>query len=311
MATYLVIGGAGFIGSHICEELLHRGERVRILDNFVTGSHESIKDFDNKVELVKGDIRDIDVVKKSVSGVDYVLHQAALRSVPVSVEHPELYNEVNVTGTLNVLIASRDAGVKRLVYASSSSCYGDNNILPQVENLKTNPISPYAVSKLAGEHYCYVFSKIYGLETASLRYFNVFGPRQDPKSQYAVVIPIFINHALNGKTFEVHGDGLQSRDFTYIDNAVEANILACTSPNASGKVFNVACGERHTVLDIVKTLESIMNKKLSFEHTPPRKGDVRHTLADISSARDILGYKVKVKFEEGLRKTFGWFGKNI
>ncbi|MBI4006908.1 MAG: NAD-dependent epimerase/dehydratase family protein, partial [Planctomycetes bacterium] len=245
MRTYLVTGGAGFIGSHIVEGLLQSGGKVKVLDNFFTGKKENLVGFN--IELIEGDIRNVETVKKAVKGVDCVLHQAALRSVPMSIEDPWAYNEVNVTGTLNILLAARDAGVKRVVFASSSSCYGNTDRLPQIEPQTPCPISPYAVSKLAGEHYCSVFSDIYGLETVSLRYFNVFGPRQDPKSQYAVVIPLFIKAAIEGRPLEVHGDGLQTRDFTYISNAVKANVLAATSPNPlSGEVLNIACGEHHS-----------------------------------------------------------------
>jgi UDP-glucose 4-epimerase len=307
----LVTGGAGFIGSHIVKALLQSGEKVKVIDNFFTGNKENLSGLLEDIELIDGDIRDVETVKKSAKGVDYILHQAALRSVPMSVEDPWAYNEVNVTGTLNILLAARDAGVKRVVIASSSSCYGDTDKLPQIETQTPNPISPYAVSKLTGEHYCKVFSTIYGLETASLRYFNVFGPRQDPKSQYAVVIPIFITALLEGRPLEVHGDGLQTRDFTYISNAVKANILAATSPNPlSGEVLNIACHEHHSLLDVIETMRKIIGKEPKITHTQPRKGDVRHTYANIDRAKGLINYEPDVRLEDGLRKTIEWFKKN-
>lgn len=310
MASYLITGGAGFIGSHLAEELVHRGEEVRILDNFDSGTHDNIKHFAENVELIEGDIRDLEAVKKAVKGTNYILHQAALRSVPLSVDDPLSTNEINVQGTLNVLWAAREAGVKRVVNASSSSVYGGGDKLPQVENQPPNPLSPYAVSKLAAEYYCEVFTDIYGLETVSLRYFNVFGPRQDPKSQYAVVVPIFINAGLNGKQAEVHGDGLQTRDFTFIADTVDAILLAAVAPGISGKVFNVACGKRYSVLDLLKTAEKLLGVSIKYVHTDPRPGDARHTQGDITLANELMGYEVKVPFEEGLRRTVEWFRNN-
>lgn len=311
MKTYLVTGGAGFIGSHIVEALLQNGGKARVLDNFFTGKKENLNGLLEDIELIEGDIRNVETVKKTVKGVDCVLHQAALRSVPMSIEDPWAYNEVNVTGTLNILLAARDAGVKRVVFASSSSCYGNTDRLPQIETQTPCPISPYAISKLAGEHYCNVFSNIYGLETVSLRYFNVFGPRQDPKSQYAVVIPLFIKSALEGKPLEVHGDGLQTRDFTYISNAVKANILAATTPNRlSGEVLNIACGEHHSLMDLIGILKNILGKEFKITHTQPRKGDVRHTCANIDRAKELIHYEPDIRFEEGLRRTVEWFKKN-
>ncbi len=314
MSKYLVTGGAGFIGSHIVEELLKRGARVRVLDNFSTGKRENIKFpdlpndiVDRSLELIEGDIRDLEVCRRACDGVDYVLHQAALRSVPKSLDDPGATNEVNVNGTLNVLLAAKEKGVRRVVYASSSSVYGDSNHLPQQEDQKPSPISPYAVSKLVGEYYCSVFSKIYGLETISLRYFNVFGQRQDPQSEYAAVIPKFIQAALRGKPLEIHGDGLQTRDFTYVSNVVGANILATKVPNTNGEVVNIACGKRYSILDIGKGIGEVLGRKLEFHHTKSRTGDVRHTLADISLAMRLLGYEVRVDFIEGLTKTIGYF----
>jgi len=295
---YLVTGGAGFIGSHIVERLLKDGKQVRVIDNFVTGKRENLNGHIAKLELVEGDILDLELVRKAVEGIEVIFHQAALRSVPLSVDNPLATNEVNTQGTLNILLAARDSGVKRVVYASSSSVYGDSPRLPKTEDQATAPISPYAVSKLAGENYCSVFTKVYGLETISLRYFNVFGPRQDPRSQYAAVIPKFISRALKGKPLEVHGDGLQSRDFTYIDDVVQANLLAAAAEKGVGEAFNVAKGKAYSLLDLIAALSRILGKNLQWVHTPSRQGDVRHTLADISKARRVLGYKVHTEFEQ-------------
>ena len=307
MSLYLVTGGAGFIGSNIVEALVKKGEKVKVIDNFVSGKRENLSPFLDKIELIEGDIRDLDLLKKITKGVDYILHQAALRSVPKSVGDPVPYNEVNVGGTLNVLLAAKEAGVKRVVFASSSSIYGDTEVFPEKESFLPLPISPYAASKLAGEHYCYVFSKIYGLETVSLRYFNVFGPRQSLETQYAVVVPRFIINMLNNESPPVHGDGKQSRDFTYIDNVVEANILAAVTPKIAGEVFNIACGKDYTVLELVKQLNKIIGKKLKPKFTPPRPGDVPRTLADTSKARKLLKLEIKVNFEQGLKKSVDWF----
>ena len=307
MSSYLVTGGAGFIGSNIVEALVKKGERVKVIDNFVSGKRTNLSSVSDKIELIEGDIRDLSLLRKVTKGVDYILHQAALRSVPKSVGDPVSYNEVNVGGTLNVLLAAKEAGVKRVVCASSSSIYGDTETFPEKEMHLPLPISPYAASKLAGEHYCHVFSKIYGLETACLRYFNVFGPRQSLESQYAVVVPRFIISMLNNESPPVHGDGKQSRDFTYIDNVVEANILAAHTPGVSGEVFNVACGKDYTVLNLVDQLNKIMNKNLKPKFTPPRPGDVQRTLADISNARKLLKLEIKVNFEQGLKKSVDWF----
>jgi len=301
---YLVTGGAGFIGSHIVERLLKDGKQVRVIDNFVTGKRENLNGHIAKLELVEGDILDLELVRKAVEGIEVIFHQAALRSVPLSVDNPLATNEVNTQGTLNILLAARDSGVKRVVYASSSSVYGDSPRLPKTEDQATAPISPYAVSKLAGENYCSVFTKVYGLETISLRYFNVFGPRQDPRSQYAAVIPKFISRALKGKPLEVHGDGLQSRDFTYIDDVVQANLLAAALEKGFGEAFNVAKGKAYSLLDLIAALSRILGKNLQWVHTPSRQGDVRHTLADISKARRVLGYKVHTEFEQGLYQTY-------
>lgn len=307
MSLYLVTGGAGFIGSNLIEELIRRKENVRVIDNFVTGNRENLYGFIDKIELIEGDIRDETLMRKVTKGVDYVLHQAALRSVPRSVKDPVSTNDVNVAGTLNLLVACKENKVKRFIYASSSSVYGDTPVLPKSEEQKPVPVSPYAVSKLAGEDYCRVFSILYGLETVSLRYFNVFGPRQDPTSEYAVVIPKFIFAYIKGEQPEVHGDGLQSRDFTYIQNVVQANILAVTAKEVSGKVFNIACGEKWSLMDILSELSKIFGKTIQPRFTSSRPGDVRHTLADLTQPQSHLGYQVEVRFKKGLKKTVEWF----
>jgi len=304
---YLVTGGAGFIGSHIVRRLVAMGEPVRVLDNFFSGNMENLQGLDDKVEVISGDILDQTVLGKAMKEVRVVLHQAALRSVPFSVENPALVNRVNVEGTVNVLIAARDAGVRRVVYASSSSVYGNSRLLPKNEQQLPSPISPYAVSKLTGEYYCRVFTELYGMETVSLRYFNVYGPRQDPNSQYAAVIPRFIRWAFLGEPLEVHGDGLQSRDFTYIDNVVSANLLAAQCRDGIGEAFNVGQGSAHTLRDLIALLQDSLGMKLRVLYTPARSGDVRHTLADISHAERCLGYRPEVSFKEGIGRTAGYF----
>jgi UDP-glucose 4-epimerase len=310
MSLNLVTGGGGFIGSNIVDELVRRNEKVRVIDNFSTGKRENLSGVTGKIELVEGDIRDEKIMRKALKGVDYVYHQAALRSVPRSVDDPISTNDVNVAGTLLLLYLAKQLGVKRVVYAASSSAYGDNPELPKVETQLPAPISPYAVSKLVCEYYCSVYSKIYGLETVSLRYFNVFGPRQDPMSAYAAVIPKFISLALENKPLEIHGDGLQSRDFSYIDNVVSANMLAMKAKDSSGGVFNIACGEKYTILDIAETIGKAINKKPEYKYFPARVGDVKHTLADISKAKKNIGYKVKVNFSEGMQRTIESFMNN-
>ncbi len=307
MTLYLVTGGAGFIGSHIVEELIRRRERVRVLDNFSTGRRENLAPFLEHIELIEGDLRDLPTVRRAVEGVDYVLHQGAIPSVPRSVADPLASNSANVTGTLHLLVAARDAGVRRVIYAASSSAYGDSPTLPKQEDMPTAPKSPYAVSKLAGEHYCRAFTEVYGLETVSLRYFNVFGPRQDPASQYAAVVPLFITAMLQGEPPTVHGDGLQSRDFTYVSNVVHANLLAATAPGVAGRLFNIACGQRYTLLNLIAILDEIVDAHVTPIHTDPRPGDVRHSLADVAAAQEALGYRAEVDFNEGLRRTVAWY----
>ena len=307
---YLVTGGAGFIGSHIAERLLRDGADVRVLDNLCTGDRANLAGFERlggRLEFIEGDLRDADDVRRAVAGVEGVFHQAALRSVPRSVDDPLSSNDVNVTGTLQLLAACRTAGVRRVVYASSSSVYGDDPTLPKVETLTPRPISPYAATKVMGEYYCQIYTRLYGLEAVSLRYFNVFGPRQSPESKYAAVVPRFLDSAMRGEALEVHGDGLQSRDFSYIDNVVSANLLAMRAPDAPGKAFNVACGERYTVLDVAAAIGRGLGRAVRWEHLPSRAGDVRDTLADITQARDVLGYRVLVDFNEGMRRTCEYF----
>jgi len=307
MASYLITGGAGFIGSHIVRELLRRRQTIRVLDNFSTGTEENLHDCLSRIELIRGDVRDRRVVRQAVRGIDYILHQAALASVPRSIDHPVETNQVNVGGTLSLLQAAREAGTRRFVLASSSSVYGPSPRLPKRENARPNPISPYAISKFTGEQYCRVFFQLYGLPTVCLRYFNVFGPRQNPASQYAAVIPKFILALLQGTRPVIHGDGRQSRDFSYVSNVVQANILACRVEQAGGQVINVACGRRYTINDLAARLSRLAGLRSAPVHTAPRPGDVRHSLADITKARQLLGYRPTVSFEEGLERTVAWF----
>jgi len=303
MARYLVTGAAGFIGSNIVEELVKRGEDVSAVDNFATGRRANIEDLLPKIDFVEGDISDRDTAARLVRGVDFVLHQAALPSVPRSVADPMASHQANATGTLNLLLAARDAGVKRFVYASSSSVYGNSPTLPKQEEMPTDPRSPYAVNKLAGEQYCKVFTLVYGLPAVALRYFNVFGPRQDPTSQYAAVIPAFITAMLEGKQPTIYGDGTQSRDFTFVANVVEANLLACEGDRADGSAVNIACGERVSLLELVAQINELLGTSIEPVFDPERAGDVKHSLADIRRAESILGYRPRVRFKEGLAIT--------
>ncbi len=307
---YLVTGGAGFIGSHLVERLLRDGALVRVLDNFSAGTRANLafaRACRRQIEVVRGDITNLNTVERAVRGARVIFHQAAMRSVPRSVKDPFGANRNNVTGTLDILEAARRARVPRVVYASSSSVYGDRPDLPKREDQSPQPVSPYAASKTAGELYAGVWSRLFGVETVGLRYFNVFGPRQDPKSEYAAVIPRFIMWSLTGKALEVHGDGTQSRDFTYIDNVVEANMLAARAPDVAGEVFNVGCGDHTSLLEIIALLEEILGRSLARRHTASRAGDVPHTLADISKAKRVLGYEPLVGFEDGLRRTVEYF----
>lgn len=310
--NYLVTGGAGFIGSNLTESLLAAGHRVRILDNFLTGKRENIAGFAERFggayELFEGDLRDLVATRKACEGVEVVLHQGALPSVPRSVANPSLSDAINVGGTVSILVAARDAGVRRVVFAASSSAYGDTPELPKRETMTPNPKSPYAAQKLVGEHYMRIFFEVYGLETVSLRYFNVFGPKQDPASMYAAVIPRFITSVLSGKAPTLYGDGLQTRDFTYIDNVVQANLAASQAPRqACGKTFNIACGERISLLDILEIVYGLAGRRVAPNFEPSRPGDVRDSLADISQAKDLLGYDPKVAFPVGLSRTFDYF----
>ncbi len=312
MANYLVTGGAGFIGSHIVDELLRRGEKVRVLDNLATGKRENLAHCIDRIEFIEGDIRDLKTCHQACAGVDFVLHQAALGSVPRSIEDPLTSHEVNVTGTVKMLIAARDAKVKRFVYAASSSTYGDHPGLPKVEDRIGNPLSPYAVTKYADELYAQVFGRCYGLETIGLRYFNVFGPRQDPFSQYAAVIPLFVSALLRDNAPTINGDGEQTRDFTFVANAVEANLLACTaSEEAAGEVFNVACNDQVSLNQMYRRLQELLGSGVQANYGPPRSGDVRHSLADISKAERLLGYGGAIKFDEGLQRSIDWYRENL
>jgi UDP-glucose 4-epimerase len=305
--AYLVTGGAGFIGSHIAERLVLDGHTVRVLDDFSSGRESNLESFRNDIEIVHGDIRDADVVKRATRGVDIVFHEAALGSVPRSVEDPLTTHQVNMTGTLNVFLAARDGGARRVVYASSSSVYGETPVLPKREEMTPQPLSPYALSKLVGEHYASVFKQIYGFEIVSLRYFNIFGPRQDPESQYAAVVPRFITALLNGKAPVVYGDGLQSRDFTYVDNVVNANLLASEADGIAGRAFNVACGGRYTLLELLARLKEILGSDIEPVHEAARAGDVRDSQASIEAAEQGFGYRVSVDFDEGVRRTVEWY----
>lgn len=306
----LVTGGAGFIGSHIVGALLKQGSHVRILDSFITGKRDNLKEVENDIELIEGDVRDLECAKKSARGCQWIFHQAALRSVPKSVDNPALTNDINISGTLTALIAAREENVERFVYASSSSVYGETDVVPEKEDAAPNPVSPYAVSKLAGEHYCRAFSCIHGLYTISLRYFNVFGPRQDPESLYSAVVPKFIQQAMRGEPYEIHGDGLQSRDFTYISNVVDANLAAARSSGIGGEYFNVACGTTTSVMAIAESVSRLMNKPFLKNHTPKRVGDVRITHADVSKAKKLMHYGAKINLEIGLKETIDFFLKN-
>jgi len=309
--TYLVTGGAGFIGSSIVTALVARGERVRVLDDLSTGKESNLAPHRDRVELITGDIRDERTCTIAMKGVQFVLHQAALRSVPRSVDDPLSTDAVNVHGSLIVLQTARVAGVKRVVYASSSSVYGDNPALPKVESMTPMPRSPYAVSKLTAEYYCRVYAQTFGLSTVSLRYFNVYGPGQDPMSQYAAVIPLFMDALKHGRAAMIHGDGEQSRDFTYIDDCVQANLLACSTPDIDGEVFNIAYGTKTSINQIYANLSTLMGRKIAAQYEPPRAGDVRHTLADLTRARELLGYRPTTDIAAGLDKTVRWFVNRV
>lgn len=304
----LVTGGAGFIGSHITSRLLQEGAEVIVLDNLVSGKLENISEYLEKIKFIQKDLRDEDALEEALEGVDLICHQAALRSVPSSVERPFEYHQVNVTGTLNLFLKAKDKGIKRIVYASSSSVYGERLDFPEKESDLPQPLSPYAATKLFGEYYAYLFTKLYGLEIVSLRYFNVFGPRQSLESQYAVVVPKFITCLLKKERPPIYGDGTQERDFTYIDNVVEANLLALVKEGVGGEVFNIADGNSKSVNYLLEVLKEIVSEKdIHPVYLPPRKGDVTKTQADISKAERLLGWKPRIEFSEGLKRTVDWF----
>jgi UDP-glucose 4-epimerase len=304
---YLVTGGAGFIGSNTVDELVQRGHSVVVLDDLSGGKEDNLAEVRNKITIIKGSITDIEVVRKAMHEAEYVLHLGARTSVPRSVKDPLETNRINIEGTLNVLVAAKEMKVKRVVFAASSSAYGETPALPKAETMQPQPISPYGVTKYVGELYGQAFLRCYGLETVSLRYFNIFGPRQDPSSPYSGVLAKFCTAFLEDTEPVVFGDGEQTRDFTFVDNAVHANLLACEAPNVAGKVFNVGCGDRISLNQVLQTLQKIADKTLETKYEPPRDGDIRDSQADISQARAFLGYDPKVAFEEGLKLTYDWY----
>ncbi|MDQ0300701.1 UDP-glucose 4-epimerase [Salibacterium salarium] len=310
MARYLVTGGAGFIGSHIVKALIEKGEQVRVLDNLKTGKEENISAYVHDIEWIEGDFTDLTVLKKALKGVDTVFHQGAIPSVPKSINEPMDTNHANVTGTVQLLQAAVEEKVSRVIYAASSSAYGDSEVLPKREDMLGKPMSPYAVSKYAGEHYCKAFHEIHGLETLSLRYFNVFGPKQDPYSEYSAVIPKFIHSVLRDQSPTIYGDGTQSRDFTYIDNVVSANILAAEAAHLSGEVINIGSGEQIDLNQLVSKINKKLGKEIKPTYAAERVGDVKHSLADITRAEKLIGYRPNVSFTKGLDQTIEWFKEN-
>jgi nucleoside-diphosphate-sugar epimerase len=311
MQKYLVTGGAGFIGSNICKRLVRDGFSVRVIDNLLTGKKSNLNSIIGDIDFIEGDMGDYETACDALKGVDVVLHQGALPSVPKSVDEPAATHRHCVDATFNMLLAARDCGVKKFVYAASSSAYGDSPTLPKIETMPTNPLSPYAAAKLFGEYYCSVFNKVFGLDTIALRYFNVFGPFQDPTSQYAAAIPAFVTSILKDTAPTVYGDGEQSRDFTYIDNVVEANLCAARTEDTKGEVVNVACGDSVTVNEIIKMINDIVGKDVKPEYAPTRAGDVKHSMADISKAEKIINYKPVVSFKDGLKKAIKWYSENL
>lgn len=304
-------GGAGFIGSNICKKLVSQGCFVRVVDNLLTGKESNLSAISDKIEFIEADMGDEKVARSCMKGIDYCLHQGALPSVPRSVDDPAATHKHCLDATFALLLAARDAGVKRFVYAASSSSYGDTPILPKVESMSPQPLSPYAVAKLAGEYYCSIFYKVFGLETISLRYFNVFGPHQDPTSQYAAAIPAFVTSILKDKSPTVYGDGLQSRDFTYVDNVVEANLLAARARHTKGDVVNIACGQAVTVNEVIDIINELLGKTVVPKYVPSRPGDVKHSLADITLAGKTIGYKPAVTFRQGLERAIDWYRENL
>lgn len=311
MEKFLVTGGAGFIGSNICRRLVAEGCFVRVVDNLLTGKRSNLDGVIDKIEFVEGDMGDEAVARAVVRDVDVILHEGALPSVPRSVDEPELTHRHCVDATFTLLMAARDAGVKRFVYAASSSAYGDTPTLPKVETMATSPLSPYAVGKLVGEYYCSVFAKVFGLETISLRYFNVFGPYQDPTSQYAAAIPAFVTGILKDEPPTIYGDGEQSRDFTYIDNVVQANLCAARAKKTNGEVVNIACAEKITVNEIIAMINEMVGKNVVPIYAPARAGDVKHSLADITAARELIGFEPVVLFRDGLQRAIAWYRDNL
>ena len=310
MPHYLVTGGAGFIGSHLCEELVRRGERVRVVDNLITGKRQNLAHLP-QVEFMEGDLADIDVARRAAHGIEYVLHQAAIPSVPRSVEDPLTSNRANLDASVNILVAARDANVKRLVYAGSSSAYGNSEVLPKVETMPAAPLSPYALQKLVAEQYCQMFTTLYGFETVTIRYFNVFGPRQDPSSPYSGVISLFISALCDGRCPTIYGDGEQTRDFTYVANVVDGVLRACHAPGASGEVINVATAGRISLNQLFAIVKREVGSSLEPNYSNPRAGDVRHSQADISKAQRLLGYTPIVSFEDGLGRTVTWYRESM
>lgn len=311
MDKFLVTGGAGFIGSNICKTLVAQGCSVRVVDNLLTGKKSNLAEVIDEIEFIEADMGDSEVARSAVKDIDAVIHQGALPSVPLSVDNPGNTHRHCVDATFTLLLAARDAGVKRFVYAASSSAYGDTPTLPKVETMPPNPLSPYAVAKLVGEYYCSVFFQVYGLETISLRYFNVFGPHQDPASQYAAAIPAFVTAVLKNESPTIYGDGEQSRDFTYIDNVVEANLLAARAKQTKGEVVNIACGQAVTVNDVIDIINEVLEKNVKPVYAPARAGDVKHSLADITMATEVIGFEPVIGFEDGLRKAIDWYREHL
>ena len=311
MGKFLITGGAGFIGSNICKKLVSQGCFVRVVDNLLTGKKSNLADIIGKIEFIQADMGDEDVARAAMKGIDFCLHQGALPSVPRSVNDPAATHQHCLNATFTLLLAARDAGIKRFVYASSSSAYGDTPTLPKIEAMQPQPLSPYAAAKLAGEYYCSVFYSVFGLETISLRYFNVFGPNQDPTSQYAAAIPAFVTAILKGRRPTVYGDGEQSRDFTYVDNVVEANLLAAKAKKTCGEAINIACGQAVTVNETINIINELTGKNIKPIYADPRPGDVKHSLADVALAKKIIGFKPKVSFRDGLEKAIGWYRDNL
>lgn len=311
MEKFLVTGGAGFIGSNICKKLVSQGCFVRVVDNLLTGKKSNLTDISDKIEFIEADMGDDEIARKSMKDIDVCLHQGALPSVPLSVDDPAATHKHCLDATFTLLLAARDAGIKRFVYAASSSAYGDTPTLPKVETMLAQPLSPYAAAKLAGEYYCSVFYEVFGLETISLRYFNVFGPQQDPTSQYAAAIPAFVTAVLKDEPPTVYGDGEQSRDFTFVDNVVEANLLAARAEHTAGQAVNIACGQAVTVNQVIEMINNAVGKNVKPIYEASRPGDVKHSLADISLAEEVIGYKPVVQFEQGLKLAIDWYRENL